>query len=151
MKDASRNNKALPRRQFDRAALKINEQLPLDDVEELIIFVVLVPMVLAFDYPQSHYRIVNFTQGLVEPFVFTGIREGLFIDDFHCRIKDVQSCFVGIDWRSFSHSNDLNGFGSYVNSGQRSVRKCPIRDLLQAAHGKFPRGFKQLCYGFFGA
>ena len=53
-------DKALPRSEIDDAVFQIDEQPSFHDIEELIVVIVLVPVVLAFDDTHAHDRIVDF-------------------------------------------------------------------------------------------
>ena len=50
MHDALRNHESLARAQLHGPAFKIDQQLAFDHVEKLIVVIVLVPVVLAFDH-----------------------------------------------------------------------------------------------------
>src|SRR5580698_8369670 len=45
----SRHNEALPRRKLDDAVFEVDQELALHHVKELVVFIVLVPVVFAFD------------------------------------------------------------------------------------------------------
>ena len=53
MQDAARHDKALSRAEFDRTSLQIDDELALNDIEELIVGVVLVPVILAVHHAES--------------------------------------------------------------------------------------------------
>src|SRR5262245_28230658 len=61
MHDAVRHQKTLPGLQLHGAALEIDEKPPLDQIEELVFGVVLVPMELAVQYAETHDRVVDST------------------------------------------------------------------------------------------
>jgi len=86
---------SLPRTELEGAIFQIDEQTSFDDVEELIFFLVLVPVVFAFDDSQAHNGIVHFTQRLVKPLVCAGIGDSLFVDDLQRGEENVQPGFVG--------------------------------------------------------
>src|SRR5215472_12425575 len=56
--DAARNGESLARQKLDAAPFEIDEEAPVDDIEELVLVVVLVPVVFALQHAQAHDRIV---------------------------------------------------------------------------------------------
>jgi hypothetical protein len=73
MNDAFRDDETLPRGQFHRASLEVDQQLPFEHIEEFVVVIVLVPVVFTLDHALSHYRVVHLAQGLVEPLVLAGM------------------------------------------------------------------------------
>lgn len=62
------NRAALMLGQGDRVgALDIDQQFPLEDEEELVLFVVLMPMEISINYPQADHGVVYGGERLVEP------------------------------------------------------------------------------------
>src|SRR5207244_1681328 len=59
MNDSLRHHEALPRPQLHGAPFQVDEQPTLDDVEELVLVVVLVPVVLALNYAEPDDRVVH--------------------------------------------------------------------------------------------
>jgi hypothetical protein len=90
------DNKPLARRELDNAVFEIDEQFALDHIEELVISVVLVPVILAFDDADAHHRLVDFAESLIEPLELTGIGERLLVDYLERRVQGVETGFVGI-------------------------------------------------------
>jgi hypothetical protein len=82
-------------------------QFAFDDVEKFIVVVVFVPVVFALNDSDSDDRVVDETQGLVEPRTDrTG--KGHFIDQFERPILDIQvSIVVGHVWRIHFIKTDL--------------------------------------------
>ena len=61
------HDKPLARRELHAAALKVDDELPVHDVEEFVEVMVAVPVVLALHDPQPHDRIVDAAKRLVVP------------------------------------------------------------------------------------
>ena len=70
-----RHHKRLTGRQFYDAILKIDQKPPGNDIKELIILIMFVPMVFPFNDADPNHRSIHFAQGLVEPFEVDGFRE----------------------------------------------------------------------------
>lgn len=49
------NDESLSRRKLDRAVFKINQQLTVYDVKKLVVFIVLMPVVLALYDPEADH------------------------------------------------------------------------------------------------
>jgi hypothetical protein len=69
------NHEALARRKFHDSVFQVNKQFPLHDVKEFVVFIVLVPVILSLDDPDSNHRVIDLAERLIEPFVFAGIRD----------------------------------------------------------------------------
>ena len=68
MQDASWNGEALVRQEFDGSPfLKVNQQAAIDDVKELVLTIMLVPMELAFDDTEPYDAVIDLAQRLVRP------------------------------------------------------------------------------------
>jgi hypothetical protein len=67
------NHYSLPRLQIERPPLDVDKQVPFDDVEELVIFVVLMPVIFASDHAEPNDRTVHLAECLVVPLVRAGI------------------------------------------------------------------------------
>jgi hypothetical protein len=80
---------------LDGSFLKVDKQQAFDGEEELVVVVVLVPVVLAFDEADADYRIVDLAEGLVEPLVILGVRDGVEVDAFEGVVEDVEASFIG--------------------------------------------------------
>ena len=65
---------ACPRPQIDGAIFHLDEEAAADDVEELVLVVVLVPVILALHGAEAHHGLVHLAQGLVVPGVLVGAR-----------------------------------------------------------------------------
>src|SRR5436190_4733678 len=73
MHDAPRHRAGLVRAERDRlAAGDVDQQLAVDDEEELVLVVVLVPMELAVDHAEADRGIVDASERLVEPRLVRG-------------------------------------------------------------------------------
>jgi len=82
VQDSLGDNEALSRSEFHGSILQVDQESPLDHIEEFIISVVLVPVIIAFYNPQPHYGLVNLAQRLVVPLVRAGVGESLLVDHF---------------------------------------------------------------------
>jgi hypothetical protein len=79
---ASGNGESLAGSEFDGAALELNDEFSFDDVEELILVIVLVPMELAMHDPETHHAVIDAAQGLVPPGFLAGVGDGLHVNEF---------------------------------------------------------------------
>lgn len=69
MEDGARYNESLARVKFDRFVFQIDQEPALDHVEELVLFVVLVPVVFTLDDANADDGAVDLAERLIEPFV----------------------------------------------------------------------------------
>jgi|tagenome__1003787_1003787.scaffolds.fasta_scaffold20647056_1 hypothetical protein len=74
------HDKGLPRPEFRNFVFQVDQQFAFDDVEKLVIVIVLVPVIFAFDHSESHYGSIHLTKRLVVPLVRSRIRECLLVD-----------------------------------------------------------------------
>ena len=74
------NHKSLSRRNFDRAAFKVNEELTFYNIEKLVVLVVPMPVVLSLYDPEADHRVIYLAESLVVPRKFASVRQSLFID-----------------------------------------------------------------------
>src|SRR4029077_9393998 len=70
MDDALGYDIAMPRLQINGLPFEIDDEVPIQDKEKLVVFVVLMPVVLALHHSQADNGVVHFAQGLVVPLVF---------------------------------------------------------------------------------
>src|SRR5215831_686932 len=75
------DNETLAWVELHGAAFEVNEQLPFDDVKELVVLVVFMPVVLALDDGHTHHGLVDLAKRLVEPFVGASVGDGFFFND----------------------------------------------------------------------
>jgi hypothetical protein len=54
--------------------------LTIYDVKKLVVFIVLMPVVLALYDPEADHRVIYLAESLVVPLIFARVRKGLFID-----------------------------------------------------------------------
>lgn len=94
MEDALRNYEALARRQLNGAAFEVDQQRSFNNVEELIVVIMLVPLVFAFDHSEADYGIVYLTECLVVPRWRSCVGEGLLVDQFEMGAEYVEACVV---------------------------------------------------------
>ena len=81
------------------------------DMEELVVFVVLVPVVLALEHPQPYHRPIHLAERLVIPLEFASIRKSFGIDYFKRFVENIQAGFVRILIR-FAHAAPRAGTNS---------------------------------------
>jgi len=89
------HDKALLRIQLDRPVFQVDEKASLDDIKEFIVFVVLVPMILALKYAEPHHRVVYPAERLIVPLIFAGIDESRQINQIELIVENVE---VGDVW-----------------------------------------------------
>ena len=61
--------------EIDRAVFEVDDEVPVEDKEELIVIVVFVPVILALHDPQSNHRVVDLAERLIVPLVRAGFDE----------------------------------------------------------------------------
>jgi hypothetical protein len=76
MLDAFGNDKSLLWLQINRAIFEIDEKVPLQDKEELVVIVMFVPMVLTLHDSQANNGVVHLAERLVIPLIGTGFHQG---------------------------------------------------------------------------
>lgn len=75
MPDAFGNDKSLLWLQVNRAIFEIDDKVPLQDEEELIVGVMFVPVVLALHDPQANNGVVHLAERLVVPLIGAGFHQ----------------------------------------------------------------------------
>jgi hypothetical protein len=96
MPDSAGDDEALPGEQLHGVVVQVYEEATLDDIEELVLIGVCVPMVLALDDAQADHRVVHLTESLVVPPMGTGIDQRLDVYPLQGAILNVEPRFVGI-------------------------------------------------------
>ena len=101
MPNALRNHEAFTRlerdnspRSTDRIRLEIDEELPLDDVEKLVVIRVLVPVIFAFDDAESNDGVIHPCECLVVPRVTDRIDDRIERDRLQRATEDIEMGFV---------------------------------------------------------
>src|SRR6266699_5033680 len=127
-----RNDKSMSRRKLDCVMFKIDQQLTLDNIKELVVLVVLVPMIFALYDAEPHHRILYLAESLVIPAILARVGESLFVNHLQRFVQDVQARFIGergIHRKFSSISKDkqscaiaASGVPHFVGSGQRYPR-----------------------------
>src|SRR5438445_12886447 len=72
MLDAVGNDKSLVWLQINRAVFEIDDKVPIQDKEELVVVVMFVPVVLALHDAQANNGVVHLAEGLVIPLIGAG-------------------------------------------------------------------------------
>src|SRR5439155_5718110 len=93
---AAWHDEALARRELDRAALQVDDEPPRDDVEELVLVVVLVPVVFPLHHTESHHGVVDLAERLGVPGMGAGVEQRLDVDELERPVADVEVSIVGI-------------------------------------------------------
>jgi len=94
--NASGDHEALPGLQRDVAILEIDVEFSFDDIEELIVVVVLVPVILALHDTEPNDRVIHPAQRLVIPLVGARVHQRLHVYQLELAILDVEMSGVGI-------------------------------------------------------
>ena len=90
------NDKSLSWVELDGLVFQVNEQLATDDVEELIIGIVLVPVILTLNDAKPNNGVIYLAERLVIPLEFAGIGKSFGIDNFKWFVENIQTGFVSI-------------------------------------------------------
>jgi hypothetical protein len=96
MNDTLRNYEALSRLQIDRLVFKVDHEVAIQDKEEFIVVVMLVPVVFALHNAQPHDGFIHLAEGLVVPLVRAGPYQSRYIDDRESWKLDVEKRGVGM-------------------------------------------------------
>src|SRR4029079_19146030 len=96
MGHALRHREAFTRLKLDHATgcsvsprLEVDQEAALDDIEELIVFVVLVPVILPLHDAQSHDGVVHSAEGLVVPLILYRRDERIELDSRERSKQDI--------------------------------------------------------------
>jgi hypothetical protein len=92
--DARRNDEALAGVELDCFVFEVDEEPSFNREEELVIVVVLVPVIFAFNDADANNGVVYFAEGLVEPLVIPGVGD-VDVDDFEWTVEDVEPGLIG--------------------------------------------------------
>ncbi len=95
MPNSFRHDETLPRTKLDHLVFKIDQEMAVENKEELVDVVVLVPVIFTLQHPQPHDRVVHLTKSLVVPLVCARIDQLLNIDYFERPMQNVQASLVG--------------------------------------------------------
>lgn len=79
MLDAFGNDKSLLWLQINRAIFEIDDEVPLQDKEELVVVVMFVPVVLALHDAEANNGVVHLTKRLVIPLLGAGFYQGWYV------------------------------------------------------------------------
>jgi hypothetical protein len=75
MPDTFGNDKPLPRLEINRTIFQIDDEVPLQDKEELIVVVVFMPVILTLHDPEANNGVVHPAERLVIPLVGAGFNQ----------------------------------------------------------------------------
>ena len=90
MDDPPRHDKTLLRVKFNAPILEVDNEAAVEDKEELVIVVVLMPMILTLQDAKPNDRVVDLAQRLVIPAVGTRFDQRWNVHHAQGRIKDVE-------------------------------------------------------------
>lgn len=99
------DHESLAGAELNIATLEVDQEAPLDDVEELVFVVVLMPMVFSFQDAKPDHGVVHCTKGLVVPRVTAVVRESLNINEFERIKQDVHVSHIWVLGRSLVHKD----------------------------------------------
>lgn len=88
------HDETLFRRKLDDAIFEIDQKTPVDHVEKLIDFFVLVPVIFTLNHGQPNDRIIYIAERLVPPPIGAGIGQLLHIDEFERSVQNVEMSLV---------------------------------------------------------
>src|SRR5205823_7396017 len=88
--DAFGNDESLLWLQINRAILEIDDKVPLQDKEELVVIVIFVPVVLALHNPQANNGVVHLAKRLVVPLIGAGFHQGRNVHQAESRKLDIE-------------------------------------------------------------
>jgi hypothetical protein len=94
MEDGARHHESLALVKLDRFVFQIDQEPALDHVEELVLFVVLVPVVLTLDDAHADDGAVDLAERLIEPFVLAALGHRFDVDELEWAVQDVEAGFV---------------------------------------------------------
>src|ERR1035438_4709751 len=147
MDDFPRHHESLPRCKFHRAAFEINQQHALDDIKELIIVIVFVPMIFALHNPYAHNRVVHLAKRLVEPLVVARVFDGVNVDDLQRSMQEVEAGFIGEGGCGLGH--DLTPRAQHSSQvrweATRPASATPVLGHLDSASTKFSPAPAEYC------
>jgi len=111
MEYTSSNGKPLPGVEDHRPVFEVDEELAVEHEEELVVLIVFVPMVFAFDDSDAYDTVIHLRQCFIIPFVFDGLYHGRHVDEFKVVVFDVEDGGV----RKFlGHLIYVNGANPWV-------------------------------------
>ncbi len=91
-----RNDKTLAGLKIDGAILEIDDEVPLEDKEELIVFLMLMPVILALQDAETYDRVVYLAESLVVPAMCVCTDERGDVDNTERREFDIEERGIGV-------------------------------------------------------
>ncbi len=85
MPDAFGNDKSLLWLQINRPIFEIDDEVPLQDKEELVVVVMFVPVVLALHDPQANNGVVHLAERLLIPLLGAGFHQDWNVNQVESR------------------------------------------------------------------
>ncbi len=108
MEDSPGDDEPAAGAEFNGPPFEVDEERAFDDVKELVVMIVLVPVIFALNNTEANYGTIDLAESLVVPPVATGIGQRLFIDQLQRLKRDVQPGFVRVVLR-VAHGSALFG------------------------------------------
>ena len=96
MLDAFGNDKSLLWLQINRATFEIDDKVPLQDKEELVVIVMFVPVVFALHDPKANNGVIHLAECLVIPLIGAGLHQSRNVHQAECWKLDIDVSSVRI-------------------------------------------------------
>ena len=94
MPNPFRHDDTLPRSKINDLVFKIDQEMAVENKEEFVDVIMLVPVVFALQNAEPHDRVVHLTKSLVVPFVRARIDQLLNIDYFERLVQNVEESLI---------------------------------------------------------
>ena len=99
MPDPFRHDETLPRSKINNLVFKIDQEMAVENKEEFVDVIVLVPVVFALQNAQPYDRVVHLTKCLVVPFVGASVGQFLNVDYFERAVQNIEIGLIREIWR----------------------------------------------------
>ena len=94
MPNPFRHDETLPRSKINDLVFKIDQEMAVENKEEFVDVIMLVPVVFALQNAEPHDRVVHLAKSLVVPFVRARIDQLLNIDYFERLVQNVEESLI---------------------------------------------------------
>ena len=116
------HDKALLRGQINDAIFEIDQETAVQNEEELIDVLMLVPMVFALNHRHPNDRIVHPAERLVVPFIGAGVSQFLHIDYFKRSVQNVEVSLVREFFGALSRIHAANVTAEHTEVAEKTTR-----------------------------